>query len=116
MEDTYLKVGIVVVAVAVMALLIAFAFRALNSQAEIPEDIQSFSGKASQLEYKIAGLCASCISEQDKECFLINAKITEGNISFPGKFIFANFNILLPGEHSLRIESNSSICVIRRME
>ena len=116
MEDTYLKVGIVVVAVAVMALLIAFAFRALTSQAEIPEDIQSFSGTARQLEYKIASLCTSCMSEQDRECFLINAEITEGNISAPGKFIFANFNMLLPGKHSLRIESNSSKCVIQKME
>jgi hypothetical protein len=116
MEDTYLKVGIVVVAVAVMALLIAFAFRALNSQAEVPEDIQSFSGPARQLEYKIAKLCTLCMSSSDRECFLINAEITEGNISTAGKLIFANFNALLPGKHNLRIESNSSICVIRRME
>ena len=116
MEDTYLKLGIVIVAVAVMTLLIAFAFNALNSQTEPENEMQSFRGSARQLDYKISHLCQLCAGGADRECYLIDAEITEGNISSPGNAEFANFNILLPGKYSLRIESSSSKCVIRRME
>ncbi|MCX6711119.1 MAG: hypothetical protein NTZ02_03460 [Candidatus Woesearchaeota archaeon] len=116
MEDTYLKLGLVIVAVAVMALLIAFAFNALNSQTEEEQEIQSFSGPAQQLDYRISHLCQLCAGEADRECYLINADITAGNISNPGNAEFANFGILLPGKYSLRIESSGSKCVIRRME
>jgi len=116
MEDTYLKLGIVIVAVAVMALLIAFAFNALNSQTEPEKEMQSFSGSARQLDYKISHLCQLCAGEADRECFLLNAEITEGNISNSGNAEFANFDILLLGKYSLKIESSSSKCVIKRME
>jgi hypothetical protein len=116
MEDTYLKLGIVIVAVAVMALLIAFSFNALNSQTEEEQEMQSFKGPAKQLDYKLSHLCKLCAGEADRECYLINAEITEGNISNPGNAEFANFGILLPGKYSLRVESSGSKCVIRRMD
>ena len=116
MEDTYLKIGILLVAVTVMALLIGFAFHALNQPSEPEEKIQSFTGSAKQLEYKISKLCGQCASASDQECYLIKAEITEGNLSSTGNPEFVNFVTLPPGNYFLRVESSGSKCVIRRME
>ncbi|MEM0231219.1 MAG: hypothetical protein QXT20_03410 [Candidatus Woesearchaeota archaeon] len=116
MEDTYLKVGILVVAVAVMGLLMAFAFKVIGAKPTREDELQNFSGSASQLYHKISRLCELCRGPAERDCFFITAEITEGVLNSSSNFEFQGFRSLAPGSYTLKIYSSSSKCLVRRME
>ncbi|MCX6710351.1 MAG: hypothetical protein NTV63_05380 [Candidatus Woesearchaeota archaeon] len=118
MDDLYMKIGMVIVAISAMVLLMAFSFKSLNIGTEPEEKIQSVDGTGTQVYLRIAKLCSLCTSEEGKnrECFLLETNITSGNISKIEIAVFENFSNLTEGRYTLKISSNESTCSIRRVK
>lgn|GEM_PF-2039300 len=113
-----MKFGMILIAIAVMALLIAFAFKALNVQT-LPEDkIQGIVGNSNQVYLRIAKLCNLCTTEKyyNQECFLLKTNLTEGNITKISDVVFDNFKMLKEGTYNLKIYNNETKCTIKIFE
>ncbi len=115
MEDLYMKFGIVIVAVAVVVLLIAFSFRVVDRQNFPEERIQSIRGDSNYVYLRLSKLCNLCVSKSysNRECFLVELNITEGNITEIPNAVFTNFEVLTKGAYDIKLYNNETKCNLR---
>ena len=116
MEDMLMKYGMIIVGVAVISILLVFAFKAIDKTSIVPKEKgQSVEGDKAAVEFKIKRLCEFCLSEEyvDRDCYLLSVKLTAGNITnedFVGSIELGQE--LVVGEHLLKIKNKDSICEV----
>jgi hypothetical protein len=117
MIDLYIKYGMVIVAVVVIGILLAMSFR--TGIPEIGADsLQAVTGDSNAALIKLNNLCARCAGDIDKECFLVQIRLTAGNLtnlSFHGKTKYLGSIINASEKAVVKIASNQSSCMVRRI-
>ena len=115
-----MKYGMIIVGIAVISILLVFVFQAINRTSIVPaEKHQSVEGDKAAVEFKIKRLCEFCLSEEyvDKDCYLLDVKLTAGNITnddFVGS-ITLNQD-LTSGEHIVKITNKDATCEVIKIE
>ena len=107
MEDIYLKIGLLVIALLLIGLLAGLALKA-SSNDEFGDE-QSAEGDNSYAFFKIQKLCKACISEYDRDCFILNLRLTKGELELEEAWF------LQPGDYVLRIASSNNSCVVSQV-
>jgi hypothetical protein len=115
MQDIYLKVGMVVVAVAVMGLLIAFAFNAMNAQNPEADGNGTLSGTTASIDASLKRMCGKCIKQEYSglDCFVVNVIIQEGSSINVSRYASPENFIILSGAQTLKLYNNGSSCAMR---
>ncbi|MBW2971214.1 hypothetical protein KY320_03580 [Candidatus Woesearchaeota archaeon] len=119
MEDIFMKMGMLVVAVAVISVMVAFAFKA-SSTVPINQDSyeQEFAGEAENLAIMIGKLCATCIAPHtNKDCYLITAKLNSvlDQTKLPEGVVLYPDTPIDTGNHKIKISSLNSECQVKKV-
>ena len=111
-----MKLGIVLVVFVMIGLLANFALKTTTREDYGVE--QKVAGDFVRVKEKIIRLCDYCIKEGfDKDCFVLEADITSGELDV-NEFIsdVKMEKKLAQGAHVLKIISENNICVVREIE
>ncbi len=116
MDDFFMRFGMIVVGIVVILVIMIFAFSALNNSSLIPEDYsQKVKGDSYKVEQRISRLCSICTSENvQKDCFLLEVDLEHGEVRNNLKETRLHQN-LTPGQYTLKLSSNRSICEVREV-
>jgi hypothetical protein len=116
MENLFFKFGIVLVGIAVIMLLVGFAYSALSNTIKLPDDNTKLSGNIVQLVSQIEKICTTCLrAGNDMDC-----KIMELDTSQPLAIGDFKNNIKLmqdlpAGKHTIKIYTEKNICLVRKL-
>ena len=76
MMDMMMKMGMILIGIALIGMMVAFAYNALR-QPPVDERFPSINGTGVQLDFALQKLCKKCLGQQtDKDCYVIDTNVS----------------------------------------
>jgi len=111
--DVFTRFGMLIVALAIVVGLVAFAASVLRQSTQIElEAEQTIFGDETRIVSQLERLCTECVSDTDRDCFFVKITNQDPDFALDPYHLLSSNDFIYNGENSLKVSSKNNICTV----
>ncbi len=115
-SDSVMKYGMVIVAVLVVGILLAFVFHSgiANVQRDNSDEVVKIEGSPELIMLKLQQLCDSCLTKKNADCAIVEADASTDIKAGNSRELYVTSDIH-KGKTTLKVSRNGTGCSVREI-